>query len=184
MASSPPANFAIEALKAAGPDAAERLSSTLKLMAPNAAKAASTGFEATLKSQGADAQGGTDAAVLPLGQSLQVVKHESRTVSPYQKFEGFVLRTFIEDMLPSSETSSFFGTGTAGNIWRSMLAEQMGDELARSGGIGIADMLEKSRAELPGTKGHDAATSGAADARKALAAGEADAAALTSRVKL
>ncbi|RIY01877.1 flagellar biosynthesis protein FlgJ [Aureimonas flava] len=66
----------------------------------------------------------------------------SGELHPLQKFESFVLRSFIENMLPSQNTS-FFGTGTAGNIWRSMLAERIGDEMAKSGGIGIAKMLEE-----------------------------------------
>lgn len=73
----------------------------------------------------------------------------SAELQPLQKFESFVLRSFIENMLPS-ENSSFFGTGTAGNIWRSMLAERIGDEMAASGGIGVADMIGKSR-DIPKT---------------------------------
>lgn len=71
---------------------------------------------------------------------VQTVRHESRKVAPLEKFEGFVLRSFVEEMLPS-ESSGYFGTGTAGSIWRSMLAEQIGNELAESGGIGIAKLL-------------------------------------------
>ncbi|MBB3935550.1 rod-binding protein [Aureimonas phyllosphaerae] len=66
----------------------------------------------------------------------------SAELKPLQKFEAFVLRNFVESMLPSKNTA-FFGTGTAGNIWRSMLAERIGDEMAKAGGVGIAEMLEK-----------------------------------------
>lgn len=66
----------------------------------------------------------------------------SGELEPLQKFESFVLRSFIENMMPSEDTA-FFGTGTAGKIWKSMLAERIGDEMAASGGIGIADMLAK-----------------------------------------
>ncbi len=72
----------------------------------------------------------------------------SAELRPLQKFEGFVLRNFIESMLPSQNTS-FFGTGTAGNIWRSMLAERIGDEMAKAGGVGIAEMLEDKGAQTP-----------------------------------
>ncbi|NJO21876.1 MAG: hypothetical protein HC868_01680 [Sphingomonadales bacterium] len=43
-------------------------------------------------------------------------------------------------MLPKNATN-VFGKGTAGEFWRSMLAEKMGDELARSGQVGIARRL-------------------------------------------
>jgi len=59
--------------------------------------------------------------------------------SAYRKFEGFVLQVLIESMLPKDESA--FGKGTAGVIWRSMLAEQLGTQLAAAGGIGIAKML-------------------------------------------
>lgn len=60
-----------------------------------------------------------------------------------QQFEGFVLRTFVEAMLPK-ENASFFGSGTAGDIWRSMMAERLGEEIAAGGGIGIADLLARN----------------------------------------
>ena len=72
---------------------------------------------------------------IPVGKGSQSGKPDD-----LQQFEGFVLRTFVEAMMPK-ENSSFFGTGSAGEIWRSMLAERLGDEIAASGGIGLADLL-------------------------------------------
>ena len=74
----------------------------------------------------------------------------SGELEPLQRFESFVLRSFVESMLPDKNTS-FFGTGTAGQIWKSMLAERIGDEMAASGGIGIADMLAKREASATPT---------------------------------
>jgi Rod binding domain-containing protein len=34
-----------------------------------------------------------------------------------------------------------FGKGVAGDVWRSMLAEQLGNAVAKSGGVGIAKFL-------------------------------------------
>ncbi|HLS18739.1 MAG TPA: rod-binding protein [Paracoccaceae bacterium] len=64
----------------------------------------------------------------------------ARKADPYQQFEAHLLQTFIESMLPD-EGSTLYGAGTAGEIWKSMLAEGMAAELARSGGIGIARIL-------------------------------------------
>ena len=64
----------------------------------------------------------------------------ARGSEAYRGFEAMVLSNFVESMLPSN-ASSVFGTGTAGGIWKSMLAQQIGTELARSGGIGIATQL-------------------------------------------
>jgi hypothetical protein len=63
------------------------------------------------------------------------------TVAPaYRKFEAFVLQTFIEAMLPRDSAVNF-GKGVAGDVWRSMLAEQLGSAVAKSGGVGIAKFL-------------------------------------------
>lgn len=61
----------------------------------------------------------------------------------YRKFEAFVLQTFVESMLPHND--QIFGKGTAGNVWRSMLAEQLGTQLAKSGGVGIARVLANAQ---------------------------------------
>ncbi|MFT3988548.1 rod-binding protein [Aestuariivirga sp.] len=59
---------------------------------------------------------------------------------PYQKFESFMLRNAIEDMLPAAESGAY-GEGFAGGMWRSMAADQLADLLAARGGLGIAQTL-------------------------------------------
>ena len=63
-----------------------------------------------------------------------------RRLDAYGQFEAFVLQSFIQSMLPKNATN-VFGKGSAGEFWKSMLAEKMGDELARSGQVGIARRL-------------------------------------------
>jgi Rod binding domain-containing protein len=58
----------------------------------------------------------------------------------YREFEAFVLQSFIQPMMPKNG-SQVFGSGTAGEVWKSMLVEQMGREFAKNGGIGIASSL-------------------------------------------
>lgn len=77
-----------------------------------------------------------------VGAHRPLVRHEAEKVSPLQEFEAFALRNFVESMLPD-EKSTFFGSGTAGSIWRSMLAEHLGASLAENGGIGIADIVSE-----------------------------------------
>lgn len=59
-----------------------------------------------------------------------------------QKFEAFILQTWLEAMLPK-EDSGAFGHGTAGGVWRSMMAEHLGAQLAKSGAIGLDRILSK-----------------------------------------
>jgi peptidoglycan hydrolase FlgJ len=83
------------------------------------------------------------ARVLPSDVAARGSK--SGELKPAQQFESFVLQSFVETMLPAAD-SGFFGEGTAGTIWRSMLAERIGAEIAASGGVGIAEMLDRREA--------------------------------------
>ncbi len=62
---------------------------------------------------------------------------EGKQAEAYKKFDAMVLGTFVESMLPK-EAESVFGDGLAGDMWKSMLAQQLGDSIAAQGGIGIA----------------------------------------------
>lgn len=73
------------------------------------------------------------------GAPVQVIKAPA-SGEVYRKFEAFILQTFVETMLPK-ESEEIFGKGTAGGVWKSMLAEQLGNQLAKGNGIGIAKQL-------------------------------------------
>jgi Rod binding domain-containing protein len=60
-----------------------------------------------------------------------------------KEFEAFVLQSFIQEMLPKN-AESVFGGGIAGEIWKSMLAEQLAARFAGRGDFGIAELVEKS----------------------------------------
>jgi Rod binding domain-containing protein len=52
------------------------------------------------------------------------------------------LSTMIEAAMPD-ESSVIFGKGTAGSVWKSMLAQQLGEQMAKAGGIGLAAQLAR-----------------------------------------
>lgn len=58
----------------------------------------------------------------------------------YEQFEAFVLQSFIQSIMPK-EASSVFGEGTAGEVWKSMLAEKIAMQVAQAGGIGIGKLI-------------------------------------------
>lgn len=121
-------------------------------MAPTAAAAKPAAAQAGRAADvTADFSAALDAVGAPAGSVASMsrpiaplVDHKSRVAPPLEQFEGFVLRSFVESMLPS-EASSYFGSGTAGEVWRSMMAEEIGNELARGGGIGIAASIASHR---------------------------------------
>ena len=85
------------------------------------------------------------------GAPVQVIKAPA-SGEVYRKFEAFILQTFVETMLPK-DSEEVFGKGTAGGVWKSMLAEQLGSQLAKGKGIGIAERLAAAHPAPSSTAG-------------------------------
>ena len=87
---------------------------------------------------------------VPAGDGQDFHK-DSKTPETYRKFEAMVLQNFIKSMLPS-DSSEVYGEGTVGDVWKGMMAEQIANSMAKSGGIGIADrMMRGTTYDLPAT---------------------------------
>jgi hypothetical protein len=152
MAISPVSDIVLEVAKAADPASYSAAAGRLSSLAGAAASVpAMPGADAPEGETFADTLGqvGTPrpiAAHLPFDPALALVRMQNRDAlgaqagSPFEKYEAFVLSSFVETMLPK-DSQALFGRGTAGEIWRSMLSEGLGNQLARVGGIGIAEML-------------------------------------------
>jgi peptidoglycan hydrolase FlgJ len=90
-------------------------------------------------------------------------------MKPYRDFEAFVLQSFIQSMLPTN-AEAVFGKGTAGEMWKGLLADELGKQLSRSGGIGIAGAVFKAHpgaAKVTALTGPNLGAPTAADARVA-----------------
>jgi Rod binding domain-containing protein len=68
-----------------------------------------------------------------------------KVADPAQKFEAFVLQTFIQEMMPE-DAESVFGSGVAGGFWKSMMSEKIAEQVAARGNLGIADMVRAGHA--------------------------------------
>ena len=51
------------------------------------------------------------------------------------------MQVMIQSMLPNME--AVYGSGLAGDMWKSMLAEKLAEATAKQGGLGLADGLLK-----------------------------------------
>ena len=67
-----------------------------------------------------------------------------KSLEVYQRFEAMILQNFVGSMLPK-DSEQLYGEGTAGDIWKGMMAEQLGAVLAKGGGIGIAARMMGDR---------------------------------------
>ncbi len=141
MAINPGSDLISDALLAADPErakaAAERLA---RLSAKDGQDGdAAPAFQAALASQ---------SAAPTIAVAARPRQGTPKSGSPYQQFEVTVLKSLFELMLPQKATSSF-GSGLAGDVWRSMLAQSLADVAGRAGIAGIAKSLEAREA-----KGH------------------------------
>jgi Rod binding domain-containing protein len=137
MAISPPSDLVMDVVRAADP--AEVQEAQARLKANRAA------FQATSLAENGN---GFAAAVSVLNPSdgssglgdINNRVEQKKIPETYRKFEAMVLQNFVKSMLPN-ESENVFGKGTSGDIWKSMMAEQIGDVLAKGGGIGIAEQM-------------------------------------------
>lgn len=79
-------------------------------------------------------------STLPLAQGSNMSRVSSHPTSPYQKFEAVLLQSFVQNILPKDQ--DLFGDAASADECRSMLAEQIANQMAASGRIGIAKMIE------------------------------------------
>ncbi|MBB4567296.1 rod-binding protein [Rhizobium leucaenae] len=165
MAISPPSDLVLDVVKAANP--ADVQAAQEKLAANRAAFAATSlaengnGFASTVSA--------LDSAATKAGLS-NANTHTASTKVPqaYHKFEAMVLQNFVKNMLPNSET--LYGKGSAGEIWKGMMAEQLGNTLAKNGGVGIAEQMYKEQVDKMRNTGAVNAATNENDKKMALSA--------------
>ena len=94
-------------------------------------------FETVVKSAAAAraSQPTTPAQVGPGASApltMPATNPTAKAAKAQKSFEAFALQTFIGSMLPK-ENNKMFGTGNAGKMWQSLLAEKLADQIAASG---------------------------------------------------
>jgi peptidoglycan hydrolase FlgJ len=71
-------------------------------------------------------------------KSAGLVPSMDAQTKAYKGLEQLVLKNLVENMLPN-ESAGFFGSGTAADIWRSMLADHLATEMGHSVDLGISN---------------------------------------------
>ncbi len=75
-------------------------------------------------------------------------KDLSQAKDAAQDFEAFFVTHAFEDMFAGLSSDPMFGGGEAENMFRSFLLQEYGKTVARAGGVGIADMVQRQLLEL------------------------------------
>lgn len=127
MAISPPSDIVLDVARAAEPNQLEaaraRLASRAAAAASGLAEIFSVGDLRDPAITGAHA-------------------HDEATPAGYRNFEAMVLSTFVQELIPK-HADAVYGEGLSGDMWKSLLAQQLGVVIADRGGIGIANHLLK-----------------------------------------
>lgn len=79
---------------------------------------------------------------------------EKKIKKAAQDFEAFFIGQMMQSMTEGLETDAYFGGGHGEEMWRSMLNQEYGKEVAKSGRLGIATpvMASMLRAQEERTK--------------------------------
>ena len=139
MAFSPKTDVILEVASAADPSRATLAAQRLNAIAGSNASPAD--FVSSLNHAAADATpvplpGGADAC----SRLAEAAGGPEKLGKAKIQFEAMMLNSFVSELLPK-DTGEVFGQGMAGDMWRSMLAEQVSTQIAKSGKLGLARRL-------------------------------------------
>ena len=76
-----------------------------------------------------------------------LTKHPAQNAAMFaqaKQLEGVFLNTLTSEMFSSIKTDGPFGGGFGEQTWRGMQSEQLADNIAQSGGVGLADQIMSS----------------------------------------
>jgi len=157
MSIRPPSDIVLDVARAADP--ARLAAATTRLQtfalnkgaAPQFADAVQTAASRRVADAGALDPATALARLSDPGTARRVVA-DAPIGAPYRNFEAVVLRSFVEPMLPAKSEAAF-GKGVTGEIWKGLLADQLGSAVARAGGVGIAKQVAAAHPPKGGPDG-------------------------------
>lgn len=154
MAIQPPSDILLDVAAAADPEKVRAATARLAKLAADPAivdkdfgkalaAATAAGKSATNGSLGASSPSKAAAAApthVASSEGPTLKREVTHKGDIYQKFEAVLLQNFVESMLPKND-ELYGGKETAG-AFRSMMAEQLANQISKAGGIGIAKAVE------------------------------------------
>ena len=75
-------------------------------------------------------------------------KNQAKIKATAQDFEAFFVTHAFEDMFADLSSDPLFGGGEGEDIFRSFLLQEYGKQVAKAGGIGVSDMVQKQLLQL------------------------------------
>lgn len=85
----------------------------------------------------------SNAARSPGGAEFKPGMSAEQTRQAAEDFEAVFISQMLAPMFEGMEDDSYFGGGPGNDIYRSMMVEQYGKSIARAGGFGLADAVQR-----------------------------------------
>ena len=139
MAIDASSDIVLEVAKAADPTRAAAVVQRLNALS-GAAGADTADFADTLAATASSATSEPSRANARARLSAVADAADEKAAKVKVGFEAVMLNSFVSEMLPK-DTSSVFGQGLAGDMWKSMLADQVSRQMAKTDTLGIAKRL-------------------------------------------
>lgn len=148
MGIQPSSDLIVDVINAADPAKAQAMASRLRQASFGTNSAGASGaFDSEMRQVGVPPEMmailGAPSASTGNARTVGQTGAAGTKAKTLQDFEAMVLSTFVQSMMPT-KASSVFGSGTAGDVWRTMLSQNIGGEVAKAGGIGIANRISAS----------------------------------------
>lgn len=147
MSINPPSDIVLGVARAADPGAYRAAAERLERVGTTSASSVAQPVQQPTSAMKLSAQEQVKG-VAPPSRSHETTrslpKAPDEKAKAYEQFEGFLLQTFVEAMLPKN-APNVFGSGPAGDIWKSMMAQYLAKEMAESTKFGIAEQIAEYR---------------------------------------
>jgi len=92
------------------------------------------------------------SVTLPVGPAPQLPRTTGTPAATAQAFESVFIGQMTKIMMETVPTDGPFAGGHGEEMFRGILAEQMGDAIAKRGGIGIAPAVLEQMIKMQGGK--------------------------------
>jgi peptidoglycan hydrolase FlgJ len=83
-----------------------------------------------------------------LGSTIKNTEDSDKIKKTAKEFEAVFLTQMLKQMYAGVETDPIFGGGSAEETFKTFLFDEYGKVMAKSGGIGIADSVQKELMNL------------------------------------
>lgn len=89
-----------------------------------------------------------DASTALTRAAATVNGSKTQTREAAEEFEGVFLRTMLQSMFTGLEEGGTWGKGHGSEAWQGMLIDEYAKEISQSGGIGLADSIERQLLQI------------------------------------